>query len=66
MAQNNISWTAFSFNSQHMIVDYTKFTPTSFDFNWTCGQSNPIPGMGAVVQSYLSSTSGQFRSKLQG
>jgi Cellulase (glycosyl hydrolase family 5) len=66
MAQNNISWTAFSFNSQHMIVDYTKFTPTSFDFKWTCGQSNPTPGMGVVVQAYLSSAAGQLKSKLQG
>lgn len=69
MAQNNISWTAYSFNSQHMIVDYTHFTPTSFDFNWKCGQSSPIPGMGAVVARYLNGGSsspsrGPLRGKL--
>jgi Cellulase (glycosyl hydrolase family 5) len=66
MAQNHISWTAYSFNSQHMIVDYTKFAPTSFDFNWKCGQTNPTPGMGVIVQSYLSSAAGKLKSKLQG
>ena len=64
MAQNNISWTAYTFNSEHMIVDYAKFTPTSFDFKWTCGQSNPVPGMGTVVANYLNNNSGQWRSKM--
>ena len=58
MAQNNISWTAYSFNPGHMVVDYTTFAPTTFDFNWTCGQSNPVPGIGEDVKQYLSTNGG--------
>ncbi len=53
LAAHNMGWSAYAFDLNHMLLDYTNFTPTTFDFNWTCGQSNPLPGMGTVVKQYL-------------
>ncbi|HET9920374.1 MAG TPA: glycoside hydrolase family 5 protein [Ktedonobacteraceae bacterium] len=53
MASHNMSWTAYAFTEGHMLQNYSAYTPTTFDFNWTCGQNSPVPGMGAVVKQYL-------------
>ena len=48
-----MGWTAYAFTIGHMLQNYSAYTPTTFDFNWTCGQDNPVPGMGMVVKEYL-------------
>ncbi|HLZ81676.1 MAG TPA: cellulase family glycosylhydrolase [Ktedonobacteraceae bacterium] len=56
MDANNISWTAWQFDTYYLIQDHTNFTPTRLDDPnnpWTCPSPNSTAGMGAVVQKHL-------------
>ncbi len=59
MEQNNISWTAWQFDSPFLIQDHTTYAPSKLDDPnnpWTCGSSTTsTAGMGAVVYLHLQS-----------
>jgi aryl-phospho-beta-D-glucosidase BglC (GH1 family) len=63
--QNGISWTAWQFNINYLILDRTKFTPTSLNdprHPWVCNSPNAAAGMGTVIYQYLQGHSSQSSS----
>ncbi len=63
--QNGISWTAWQFNINYLILDRTKFTPTSLNdpkHPWVCNSPNATAGMGTVIYQYLQGLSSQSSS----
>jgi len=63
--QNGISWTAWQFNINYLILDRTNFTPTSLNdprHPWVCNSPNAIAGMGTVIYQYLQGQSSQSSS----
>jgi endoglucanase len=54
LEQRGINWTAWQFDTGHLILNYTSFTPTSLNGQWCCGQG-PVctTGMGTLVKSFL-------------
>jgi len=63
--QNGISWTAWQFNINYLILDRTKFTPTSLNdpkHPWVCNSPNATAGMGTVIYQYLQVQSSQSSS----
>lgn len=55
MDQNSMSWTAWQFANNYLIVNHNTFAPTSLDApnqNWTCPKPGASIGMGQVVQQY--------------
>jgi len=63
--QNRISWTAWQFNINYLILDRTNFTPTSLNdprHPWVCNSPNAIAGMGTVIYQYLQGQSSQSSS----
>jgi hypothetical protein len=56
MDQNHISWTAWAFDTYHLILDYTNFTPTRLDdpnTPWVCNTPTSTAGMGTMVKQHL-------------
>jgi len=53
MTSRNANWTAWSFTTYHLIMDYTNFTPTTLDIPWTCGNPNGRVGMGTLVKQFM-------------
>lgn len=54
MAAHNMSWTAFAFNLDHLILDVSKYQPTNFNVpasTWCT--ANGLAGMGVNIQQYL-------------
>lgn len=67
MGQNNINWTAWEFDVPYLLIDRTKFTPTSLNdpkHPWKCNSPNAIAGMGTVVLQYLTALKGSSSSSL--
>jgi aryl-phospho-beta-D-glucosidase BglC (GH1 family) len=63
--QNGISWTAWQFNINYLILDRTNFTPTSLNdpkHPWVCNSPNATAGMGTVIYQYLQGLSSQSSS----
>ncbi len=57
MQQHQVSWTAWEFKANHLIIDETSFSPTTLTTAWCCGQG-PVcnAGMGTLIKNYLSQT----------
>ena len=56
MQQNGISWTAWQFNINYLILDRTQFTPTSLNdpkHPWVCNSPNAAAGMGTVIYQFM-------------
>ncbi len=56
MDQNKMSWTAWQFDNNYLIIDHKTFTPTGLDSptqNWTCPKPGAPIGMGHVLQGYM-------------
>jgi len=56
MDQNQMSWTAWQFDINHLILNRTTFTPTRLDdpnHPWTCPSHNAAAGMGTVLKQHL-------------
>jgi hypothetical protein len=54
MAAHNLGWTAYAFTNNHLLLNYTSFTPTTFDVpsSTYCLKSGQ-GGMGEDVKIYL-------------
>ena len=52
-ASRNANWTAWEFGAYHLIQDYTKFTPTTLNIPWKCGDPTSHAGMGTLVKQYM-------------
>jgi hypothetical protein len=57
MDTRKISWTAWSFSLNRLILDYTDYTPTTLDMPWECGDHKSKAGMGTLVKQFLTGTS---------
>ncbi len=56
MDKNQMSWTAWQFDIDHLILNRTSFTPTRLDdpnHHWTCASPHAAAGMGIVVKQHL-------------
>jgi hypothetical protein len=54
MASHNMSWTAFTYNIGHLMLDVTRYKPTTFNVpSSTWCTANGLAGMGVNVQQYL-------------
>lgn len=53
MKQHQVSWTAWSYSVDHLIQDYTNFTPTTLAAPWLCGDTTSHAGMGSIIKRYL-------------
>jgi hypothetical protein len=56
MQQYQTSWTAWQFDINHLILDYTNFTPTRLDdpnHPWVCPTPTASAGMGLMVKNFL-------------
>lgn len=53
IASRNASWSAWQFAPKVLVQNYTSFTPTSLDTQWTCGDQTADVGMGSIIKQYL-------------
>lgn len=53
MQQHHVSWTAWDFDLDHLILNYTNFTPTTLNTHWHCGNMSSDAGMGSIIKNYL-------------
>ncbi len=53
MQQHQVSWTAWSFDTYHLIQNNKQFTPTTLTAPWTCGNTAGHDGMGSIIKQYL-------------
>ena len=44
---------AADFSLNHLIQDYTDYTPTTLDIPWECGDHKSTAGMGTLVKQFL-------------
>lgn len=68
MQQNGISWTAWQFNINYLILDRTQFTPTSLTdpkHPWVCNSPNAAAGMGTVIYQFMQGNLTQSSSQSQ-
>jgi hypothetical protein len=52
MQQKMVSWTAYDFGPDQLIVNYN-YTPTELTGPWTCGDLHSTAGMGNLILQYL-------------
>ena len=53
MDEHSISWTAWAFMINKLILNYTNYAPTTLDQPWTCGDQKSNAGMGTLVKQHL-------------
>ena len=53
MQQRNVSWTAWDFDLDHLILNYKSFAPTTLHTHWHCGNMSSDAGMGTLIKQYL-------------